>query len=322
MRLGTRGSALALAQADLVAAGLLEAGLQEAEVLRSADLYDHADAAEQRRGVRSDKSRWVSHLERALLDRHIDLAVHSAKDVPGELAVGLALFGALSRGAPEDVIVGVLRLEDLDRGARVGTGSLRRAAQLRAARADLEVVPLEGNVDTRLRTLGDGEASLDAIVLARAGLERLGVRDVTAGTLDPTRFVPAPGQGIIALEGRADDRRAQSAAASVSDVRTLACLQAERALANALEASCDTPLGAHAAPVSAEAEAEAEAEVGAAHIQLRAWVGLPDGCAWIMDELSGPIDEAPALGLAVAARMRSAGADDLLAEAQAASLGH
>ncbi|MDE3070288.1 MAG: hydroxymethylbilane synthase [Acidobacteriota bacterium] len=301
MRLGTRGSALALAQAELVAARLAEA-----EVIRTADLYEDAEAMESRRGADADKSRWVSHLERALLDRRIDLAVHSAKDVPGELADGLSLLGAPARGAVEDVLVGAAGLEALAPAARVGTASLRRAAQLRAARADLEVVALEGNVDTRMRKLRDGPEELDAIVLARAGLDRLGVEPGPMAVLDPARFVPAPGQGVIALEGRLGDRDAEAAAGSLGDHVTLACLTAERAVARAIGASCEAPFGAHAAAP--------DGEEGPIH--LRAWAGLPDGSAWIMDELGGELAAAQALGLAVAERMRAAGAADLLAEAR------
>src|SRR4029077_19755272 len=198
MRIGTRGSALALAQARLV----LEL-LGGAEIVVITTAGDRGDAV-------ADKSRWVDALEQALLGGEIDLAVHSAKDVPGELAEGLALLGAPARAGVEDVLcgagslAGMKGLGDLPRGARVGTGSVRRAAQLLAVREDLKVVAVTGNVDTRLRKLGEGEC--DALVLARAGLQRLGREgDGGAVVLDPARFVPSPGQGTLALEGRGDD---------------------------------------------------------------------------------------------------------------------
>ena len=253
----------------------------------------------------TDKSRWVIELEDALAAGEIDLAVHSAKDVPGELAPGLALLGAPARAAAEDVLCGVADLEALGEGARVGTSSIRRVAQLRAVREDLEVVTLRGNVDTRLRKLADADERLDAIVLASAGLQRLGREGEVGGVLDAKRFVPAPGQGALALEGRADDARVKEAVGAIVDADAFACLLAERALARALGASCHTPLGAHATPP------------GCGCLNLRAWVGLPDGSAWVADELIGGFYDPEALGQRVAERMLTAGAGDLLARAEA-----
>jgi hydroxymethylbilane synthase len=245
----------------------------------------------------------VAELEQALAAGEIDLAVHSAKDVPGELAEGLALHGAPARASAEDVLCGAGALAQLRPGARVGTSSLRRLAQLRAAREDLELVPIRGNVDTRLRKLGDPEEGLDAIVLARAGLERLGRESEAGATLPIERFVPAPGQGIIALEGRAEDERTRAAVQAINDADTFACLLAERALASALGASCHTPLGAHALPP------------GCGCLHLRAWVGLPDGSEWVGDELIGGFYDPEALGRRVAERMLAVGAGELLARA-------
>jgi hydroxymethylbilane synthase len=291
MRLGTRRSALALAQADLVARALGD-GCEIVPLSTSGD--GGAPAA--------DKSRWVDTLERALLDGEIDLAVHSAKDLPVQLADGLALVGAPARAPVEDVLCGARSLQELAPGARVGTSSIRRAAQLRAARADLEVAPLRGNVDTRLRRLAEPERALHAIVLARAGLRRLGREDALGGVLDPRWFTPAPGQGAIALQGRAGDDAARAAARSITDADTLRCVLAERALAGALQASCHTPLGASAEPLR---------DGG---MRLRGWVGLPDGSEWVSDEQEGR--EAEALGIALADRMRSAGAQELLRRAE------
>ncbi len=303
MRLGTRGSPLALAQARLVAELL-----GGAEIVTIAVSGDRNTAGGDRDAAGGEKARWVLELERALLAGEIDLAVHSAKDGPGELAGELALLGAPARAGAEDVLCGAASLEELEPGARVGTSSPRRAAQLRAARADLAIETVRGNVDTRLRKLAGGEH--DAIVLARAGLQRLGREAEIGAVLDPTRFVPAPGQGTLALEGRAEDAQARAAVEAIADERTFACLRAERALARALQASCDTPLGAHAR------------DAGCGCLQLRAWVGLPDGSQWVADELLGGFYDPEQLGRRVAERMQSAGAGELLREAQGATTRH
>jgi len=298
LRIGTRGSALALAQAAHVRTllGELRPDLDvEIEVVRVS-----GDGGPGAAGAPIDKRRWVDAIEQALLGGQVDLAVHSAKDVPGELADGLELLGAPAREAVEDVLCGTAGLESLKHGARVGTSSVRRHAQLLAARDDLEVVSIGGNVDTRLRRLAEDEGELDAIVLARAGLRRLGREAEIGAVLDPARFVPAPGQGALALEARADDTRARDAVAAIGDDDTFACLRAERALAHALGASCHTPLGAHATPA------------GCGCLELRAWVGLPDGSEWIGDELVGGFYEPEGLGRRVAERMGSAGAAELL----------
>jgi hydroxymethylbilane synthase len=304
MRIGTRRSALALAQADLLA-GLLGDG-EIVPIVTSGDrtLAGTPQRAQPGGAAGEDKSRWVRELEQALARGDVDLAVHSAKDVPGELAEGLELLGAPARAGAEDVICGAAGLDDLRPGGRVGTSSVRRLAQLRAAREDLEVVAIRGNVDTRLRKLADPGEGLDAIVLARAGLQRLGRESELGAVLDPERFVPAPGQGILAVEGRAHDASAREAVAAITDAQAFACLLSERALARELGASCHTPLGAEAVPA------------GEGGLRLRAWVGLPDGSAWLSDELLGALADAEGLGREVAARMRSAGAGELLRGAE------
>ena len=197
MRIGTRGSPLALAQARWVA-GLLRAGVVSGPV----EIVEITTSGD--RGERLlDKARWTSELERALLEGRIDVAVHSAKDVPGEVAPGTELAAVPAREDPVDVLCGAASLASLPRGARVGTSSLRRAAQLRALRDDLRIVDLRGNVDTRLRKLAAGEA--DALVLAAAGLRRLGRLSEAGGPL--TELVPAPGQGALALQTRAGEAR-------------------------------------------------------------------------------------------------------------------
>jgi hydroxymethylbilane synthase len=294
MRIGTRASALALAQAELVAKLL-----GDCEIVPIVTSGDRGVAGE-------DKSRWVLELERALAAGELDLAVHSAKDVPGELADGLVLAGAPARAAAEDVLCGAESLDALPAGASVGTSSIRRASQLHAAREDLEVLAMRGNVDTRLGRLARGD--FDAIVLARAGLLRLDREDAIGVVLDPARFVPAPGQGLLALEARADDARVRDALAEISDADAFACLCAERTLARSLHASCHTPLGAHATPAPSG-------------LRLRAWVGLPDGSAWTIDELIGSASDPEALGREVARRLELAGAGEILRAAQQSATG-
>lgn len=289
MRVGTRASALALAQARWVADRLTRAG-DDVEIVEITTLGDRGAPVQ-------DKSRWVSELERALLDGRIDLAVHSAKDVPTELEEGLELVAVPERADARDAICGASGLDALPRGARVGTSSLRRTAQIRALRDDVEVVSLRGNVDTRLRKLADGEA--EALVLALAGLQRLGRADAAGGVID--EFIPAAGQGALALEARVgafDGGRL----AAVNHPPSQACVTAERHLVHALGASCNTPVGAYAR------------WAGEGRLQISGWVGLPDGSAWLRDTVTG---EPVGIGLECAQRMLAAGAAELLTRAEA-----
>jgi hydroxymethylbilane synthase len=326
MRIGSRGSSLALAQAEQVCKLLgggeivtirtsgdeagAASGRTSAASLRTgvhtganADKTDEQTSTVAEAHTVGDKSRWVDAIEQALLDGKIDLAVHSAKDVPGQLAPGLALLGAPARAPVQDALCGAASVDALPTGARVGTSSLRRTAQLLAARPDLEIVAMRGNVDTRLSKLNSED--LDAIVLAQAGLFRLH-REQTAGAqLDPTVFVPAPGQGTLALEGRGDDAASRGAAETITHKATFACLRAERALAMALQASCNTPLGAWCEPRAS----------GVLH--LRAWVGLPDGSAWIADRLEGEEADPDRLAAQLVERMSAVGAKEMLAQAEA-----
>jgi hydroxymethylbilane synthase len=218
--------------------------------------------------------------------------------VPGELPEGLSIVGVPPREDPLDALCGARSLDAVDEGAVVGTASLRRRAQLLALRPDLEVRELRGNVDTRLRRLE--ERDFDAIVLARAGLVRLG-RSGEGTALG--ELIPAPGQGCLVLEARSDDRAARAAAASLTDDGALTALTAERAVVTALGATCRTPIGAYA-----------RREDGA--LRLTAFVGLPDGSHWIRDELDGDPADPAALGREVAQRLDVAGAGELLAEAE------
>jgi hydroxymethylbilane synthase len=284
IRVGTRGSALALTQARWVAERL-DADTELVTITTSGD-----------EGLAiGDKSRWTSALERALLEDRIDVAVHSAKDVPAELADGLELVAISVREDPRDAICGAASLAELDRGARVGTSSLRRAAQIAALRDDIEVVSVRGNVDTRLRKLAEGE--IDALVLAVAGLARLDRADAAGGVLD--ELVPAAGQGALAVEARVGDS-ALGPLDAVRDRSATDCVLTERELTRTLGASCNTPVGAHARLLDG------------GRLELRAWIGLPDGAAWISDRVKGPPN---GLGVAVANRLLAAGAGELLREA-------
>jgi hydroxymethylbilane synthase len=278
IRVGTRGSALALAQATWVA----ERFEDQAELVT-------INAT----GPVDDKSRWVSELERALLDGRIDVAVHSAKDVPAELPEGLSLVAIPERADPRDAICGAPSLSALSAGARVGTSSLRRTAQIRALRDDLEVVSVRGNVDTRLRKLAEGQ--FDALVLAAAGLSRLSLQP--DGVLD--ELVPAAGQGALALEARPG---AVGLPSQLNDRDAVACVGAERELVHALGASCNTPVGAHARTMDGG-------------LELRAWVGMPDGSAWLSDRVWGAAD-GTGFGVLVAERLLASGARELLRAAE------
>jgi hydroxymethylbilane synthase len=287
VRVGTRGSMLALTQAQTVAT-LLGNDAQLVTITTSGD----------RNRAASDKEKWVKELELALLAGEVDVVVHSAKDVPSELPEGLELVGAPARADPLDALVGAGSLAELREGARVGTASLRRAAQLRALRPDLEVVAVRGNVDTRLRKLEEGD--LDALVLAAAGLRRLG-REAAIGCL-LEELVPAAGQGVLALEARADDDGARGAVRAITDAAAWDALSAERALVARLDASCNTPLGAHASLTDAG-------------IVVRSFLGLPDGSEWLRDETpAAPTPEEA--GALAAERLLAAGAGDLLRRAE------
>jgi hydroxymethylbilane synthase len=288
LRLGTRGSALALAQAKLVAKALVDA---EIVTIKTAV------------GAVGDKARFVKEIEQALLDGDVDLGVHSAKDLPIDLPEGLEVAGVLEREDPRDAYIGsVSSWGEVPEGSRIGTSSLRRKAQILARRPDLEVVEVRGNVDTRLEKLEAGE--FDGLVLAAAGLHRLGRATEISFTLEHDEVLPAPGQGVVAIEAKHSEDRPVTAAESITDRGTLAMLNAERALTAALEGSCNTPLGANAT-----------LEQGG-RMRLRAFCGLPDGSEWLRDELEMDASGPEALGTALAERMRSAGAADILARAE------
>lgn len=286
IRIATRNSALAKAQAN-----------QVAELLGGAELIEVSSDGEV-----GDKGRFVRGVERALLAGEADIGVHSAKDVPAEMPEGLAIAAVPAREDPADVWIGLGEsLDDVPEGARVGTASLRRRAQLLAVRPDLELSELHGNVDTRLRKLGEG--GLDGIVLAAAGLRRLGREGEASFALPEEAMTPAAGQGALILQVRADDGAAMEAAAEIGDETALRELTAERAAVALLEATCATPIGVHA-------------RLAGETLSVDAFVGLPDGGEWIRDRVEGTADSPGEAGAVLAERLLLAGAREILDRAE------
>ena len=296
IRIGTRGSKLALTQSRWV-----QARLQEARSDIAAELVTITTSGDrfldQPLSAIGGKGLFVKEIEEALSARAIDCAVHSMKDVPDELAPGLVIAAVPAREDPRDLLIarGGNGLRALPNGARLGTSSLRRMALCRAARRDLDVIPLRGNVDTRLRKLDAGE--VDAIVLAAAGLRRLGITRADAAFLDPEDFVPAIGQGALAIETRNDSTAAILAA--LDDPSTRVAVTAERAFLHRVAGSCRTPLAAHAT-------------IHGESMTLRALIASPDGSRVVRGERTGRPAQGAAMGVDLA--------DDLLARGGAAIL--
>ncbi len=246
LRIGTRGSAMALFQAGLVRDRLREAHpeLAAEHAIEIVPIRTTGDRVQTRLLAEiGGKGLFTKEIEEALLDRRIDLAVHSLKDMETRLPAGLEIGCILPRDDPRDVLVsrGGIPLAQLPRGARVGTASLRRTAQLLRARPDLAIAPIRGNVGTRLDKLAAGE--IDALVLALCGLERLGKADVASEILSPEEMLPAVGQGALAVECRAGEAELQRLVGPLNDAASAACVAAERAMLAALDGSCRTPIG-------------------------------------------------------------------------------
>jgi len=294
LRIGTRGSALALWQARYVKERLESLG-------HTATLHEITTTGDrlqdQRLQAVGGKGAFLKEIEEALLVREVDLAVHSLKDVPTALSAGLALTAILERADPRDALVSTgARLSELRAGARVGTTSLRRRALVGALRPELAVEDLRGNVDTRLRRLREGR--FDAILLAMAGLGRLGRADEATEILDPRRFVPAPGQGAIALECRESDPAVRAAVAGLDHPATARAVGAERAFLAALGGGCNVPLGAYAFAAGDE-------------LELVVFVAATDGSALLRGERRGK--DPGALGRALADELVARGARALMA---------
>lgn len=307
LRLGTRGSALALSQSGTVAAAVRDLGrpCELVTVQTRGDLDPGSIAQMGGTGV------FVTALRDALLRHEVDLAVHSYKDLPTVPAAGLAVAAVPPRQDPRDVLVARdgRTLGELPAGSRVGTGSPRRAAQLRALGLGLDVVAIRGNVDTRLAKVSGGE--LDAVVLARAGLARLGRLDEVTEVLDPLQLLPAPAQGALAIECRADDHDLVALLGALDHPDTRACVDAERALLARLEGGCSAPVGA-LADVSEGAEPGDGLE-----LFLRGVVVAVDGSDAVRLSATGTPDDAVAVGRRLADELLELGADTLLGAARA-----
>ncbi|HET7279258.1 MAG TPA: hydroxymethylbilane synthase [Dermatophilaceae bacterium] len=298
LRLGTRRSVLAVTQSEWVAERLRAGGhaVELVEIVTEGDVTTAPLASLGGTGV------FAATLRQALHRGEIDFAVHSLKDLPTGAEPGLAIAAVPPREDPRDVLVARdgLTLGELPEGATVGTGSPRRRAQLAALGLGLEVRDLRGNVDTRLRRVASGD--LDAVVLARAGLARLGRLDAVTETIDPLQVLPAPGQGALAVECRADDSSTMALLAGLDDPDTRACTTAERALLAALEAGCSAPVGALAEVVEGEDGLE---------LSLRAFAGSVDGTVDLRRSLVGRVDEAAEVGRRLAAILLEDGAAEL-----------
>jgi hydroxymethylbilane synthase len=295
MRFGTRGSALALAQARMVASAVEERTGEPVELVEIVTTGDRSNAPVQRLGI----GVFVSALRDALLAKEIDVAVHSYKDLPTAPADGLVIAAVPPREDPRDVLVtrDGHTLAQLPPGSRIGTGAVRRIAQLRALGLPLETVPVRGNVDTRLRKVAAGE--LDGAVLARAGLLRLGRADEASEILHPDVMLPAPAQGALAVECRADDP-VRTVLSTLDDPVARAAVEAERALLATLEAGCS-------APVAGIAEA-----TGDGLIELRGGVWSTDGRVALRLTRTGTPADPTTLGRLLAEDLLRAGADTAL----------
>ena len=302
LRIATRGSKLALWQAHHVRDWLTSrdpALTVELVVLKTTGdkILDRPLSEVGGKGL------FVKEIEEAILDGRADLAVHSMKDLPAELAPGLSVAAVPPREDPRDALLvrpglQASRIQDLPQGARVGTSSLRRVCLLKSLRPDLDVRMLRGNVDTRLRRLDEGE--MDAIVLAAAGLNRLGFAERIAAVLPIDVSLPAIGQGALAVESRSDDAATRSRLADFNDAATATCTTAERAFLGRLGGSCRTPLAAHAV-------------LEGQRLQVDGLVGRPDGTLILRERGAGDATDAAALGVHLAERLLARGAAEILA---------
>jgi hydroxymethylbilane synthase len=298
LRIGTRGSPLALAQANEVRARLARAhGVDPTQITietirTTGDIVRDRPLAEV-----GGKGLFTKEIEEALIAGAIDLAVHSAKDMPTVLPDGLAIAAALAREDARDVFIShkAGSLDALPKGACVGTASLRRQALVKRRRPDLVVVPFRGNVETRLRKLETGE--VDATLLALAGLKRLGMAQAATAVLDLDEFPPAVGQGVIAIESRADDARTRGLIDPINHADSATALAAERAFLTVLDGSCRTPIAGHAT-------------IAAGQLTFRGLIAKPDGSAYFEAARSGAVADAASLGAAAGRELKArAGAD-------------
>jgi hydroxymethylbilane synthase len=295
LRLGSRKSPMAVFQSELVAGMITERTGRRVEIVGVTTLGDVSRAQLTQIG---GTGVFVSALREALLGGEVDLAVHSLKDLPAGPAKGIALAAVPPRDDPRDALVARdgAKLADLPAGARIGTGSPRRAAQLLALRGDLQTVPIRGNAGTRLRQVTDGE--LDGVVLAAAGLARIGQQHAITQVFELDEMLPAPGQGALAVECRADDAELATLLAAVNDPASMAAAVAERSLLEALAAGCSAPVGGYAA--------------GTEQLLMRAAVLSLDGSRALRVHGSAPPDDARRLGRDLAAELLRLGATDFI----------
>lgn len=297
IRLATRGSKLALAQTEWVARELKARG-HEAEVAP----VDSDGSPDPTSGPGGDKARFVRSVELALLQERADIGIHSAKDLPAdEVTEELTIASVPTRAPSGDVWIGAAggaaSIADVPEESTVGTASLRRRSQLLALRPDLGIQTLRGNIDTRLGRLENEE--YDAIVLARAGVERLGRSEVISFTIPEQEMLPAAGQGALILQTRSGDQRTAEIAGSVGDPEALTELLAEREVVRTLEADCDSP-------VAVRCRTTGEG------LELHAFAGRPDGSEWIRDSATGSTDDPAGLGRCIGLRMQAAGVAEIL----------
>jgi hydroxymethylbilane synthase len=299
LRIGTRGSLLAKWQAESVRKQLFATAGIEAEIVIIKTAGDKMQSAPLTQI--GGKGIFVKELEEALLDESIDLAVHSVKDIPTETPSGLNFPAVCRRDDIRDCLISNAgsTLQTLRRGARVGTSSLRRQAQLLHLRSDLDIRELRGNVDTRLRKVGDGE--YDAIVLAKAGLDRLGLSARISETFSPDVFMPAVGQGAIAIETRLGDTATEELLAPLDDAETRASIIAERAMLKVLQGGCQVPIGAWA-------------RIERGEMIMEACVTSVDGLQHVKQRLTGKPENSAAIGERMAQKLIKSGAQAILEE--------
>jgi hydroxymethylbilane synthase len=300
--IGTRSSQLATTQTKLVVDQLAtefpEHQFKLQEITTKGDqVLDKALAEIGGKGL------FIKEIEVALLEEEIDLAVHSLKDMPSDLADQFEIAAIPKRSNPLDVLIsnGDKSLDQLPEGAKIGTGSLRRKSQLLNYRSDLEVVPIRGNIDTRLKKLATQD--LDAIVLAASGLLRMGWEDKITHYLDPVNSLPAVGQGALAIETRAGDERIKEILTAINDPVTTRLVTAERSFLARLDGNCKVPIGAYA-------------QLESGKMLLTGMVGRTDGTKLIREQLTGELDQATELGNKLADKLIKQGAKDILAEAR------
>jgi hydroxymethylbilane synthase len=301
LTIGTRGSPLALAQANMVRArlaaahGLPPEGIEQKVIRTTGDMVRDRPLTEI-----GGKGLFTKEIEDSLLAGEIDIAVHSAKDMPTLLPDGLVIAAVLPREDARDVFISreAATLRELSHGARVGTASPRRQALVKRLRPDLQVVPFRGNVETRLRKLDDGV--VDATLLALAGLKRLGLADAATAVLSLDDFIPAVGQGIIAIETRADDTATRELLSAITHSGTETALVVERAFLEVLEGSCRTPIAGHAT-------------VNSGRIDFRGLIAKPDGSEFFETRREGEAGDAAALGTAAGSELKKRAGADFLA---------